>query len=91
MTLCVLPHLPPFVRLKMGTIYPGPKAAIRFHYCKNLLKLMPTYSAELLCIINRMWPKEKRKEEEAIFQRLSFPSFPRRIRQSRSKLPKCLD
>lgn len=58
-TLCVLLHLPSFVRLKMGTIYPGPKAALRFHYCKNLLELMPMYNPELLCIINRMWLKKK--------------------------------
>ena len=75
MTLWVLLHLPSFVKLKMRTIYPDPKAAIRFHYCKNLLKLTPTYNSEVLCIINRMWPKEK-KQRKQFFKGFLPPHFP---------------
>ena len=32
--------------------------------------------------------QSKRETEEAIFQRLSFPSFPPKVRQSHSQLPK---
>lgn len=73
--MCVLIPLPSFVKLKTGTIYPGPKAAIRFHYCKKLLKLMPTDDAEVLCIINRMWPKEKRNRGSD-FSKAFFPLIP---------------
>lgn len=72
MTSCVLLHLPPFVKLKMGTIYPGPKAAIIFHHCKKLLKLMLAYDTEAPCNINRMWPKEKRNRGSN-FSKAFFP------------------
>jgi len=60
------------VMLKLGTIYPGPKAAIRFRYCKKLLKLMPTYDAEVLRVINRTWPKQKRNRGSD-FSKAFFP------------------
>ena len=90
MTLCVLLHLPSFVKLKMGTIYPGPKAAVRFHYCKNLLKPMPTYNAEVLCIINRTWPKKKRNRGSN-FSKAFFPLISPQNKAEPQQASKMLD
>lgn len=78
MTLCVLLYLPSFVRLKMGATYPGPRATVRFYYCKKLLKLVTMYDTGVICITNRMWPKEKRNRSnlsQSFFPLLTSPTM----------------
>lgn len=74
----------------MGTIYLGPKAAIRFHYCKNLPALVATYNTEVLWIIKGMWLKEKRNRGSN-FSKGFFPLTSPQNKAEAQQVSKMLD
>lgn len=87
-TLCVLLYLPSFVRLKTGAIYPGPKATVRFCYCKKLLQLVTTYDTGVMRVTNRMQPKERRNRRSNLWKSV-FPLLTSPTMTGLSRLPKC--
>lgn len=87
-TLCVLLYLPSFVRLKTGAIYPGPKATVRFRYCKKLLQLVTTDDTGVMCVTNRTQPKERRNRRSNLLKSV-FPLLTSPAMMGPSRLPKC--